>query len=171
MGEEREGSAVTRAIVDPVAAVTGRLPVLRSGVAIALTAGIVSILVRWYFVTHASGVGKSRWEQVAPTRNSPFMVNPMMKAIEAVAYISNDVLALLTLAGVIIVVRQRAPSAPMLTFAVTVLWVTAVYGVLQLDARYSIPFRTAEIALACVAVGTAGVYLRRRAHGNTMSLP
>ncbi|WP_036115081.1 MULTISPECIES: hypothetical protein [Luteibacter] len=95
----------------------------------------------------------------------------MMKAIKAAAYISNDVLALLTLAGVIIAVRQRAPSAAMLTFAVTLLWVTAAYGVLQSDARYSIPFRTAEIALACLAVGTAGVYLRRRARGNTMSHP
>jgi hypothetical protein len=87
-----------------------------------------------------------------PTRNSPFVTNPAMKVVEAVSFIFNGVLALLALAGVILVGMRRRPSAGMITFSATAVWVTLVYGVLQSDARYSIPYRTAEIALACVAI-------------------
>jgi hypothetical protein len=97
-----------------------------------------------------------------PTRNSPFITNPVMKAVEAVTFIFNGVLAALALAGVIVVARKRTPSAAMITFAVIAAWVTAVYGLLQSDARYSTPFRPAEISLACVAVLAAAAYARGR---------
>ncbi|MDQ7997136.1 MAG: hypothetical protein AAGC76_14955 [Luteibacter sp.] len=87
-----------------------------------------------------------------PTRNSPFMTNPVMKGIEAITYIFNGLLAVVALVGVAVVVAERNPSAIMLTFAVTAIWVTLVYGALQSDARYAIPFRTAEIALACTTI-------------------
>jgi hypothetical protein len=87
-----------------------------------------------------------------PTRNSPFMTNPVMKAVEAVSFIFNGILAILALAGVIVVGMQRRPPAAILALAAIAAWVTVVYGVLQSDARYSIPYRTAEIALACVAI-------------------
>jgi hypothetical protein len=85
-----------------------------------------------------------------------------MKAVEAVAYILNGVLAAMALAGIIIVARRRDPSAALLTFAAMAAWVTLVYGVLQSDARYSTPYRPAEIALACVAVSVALAYVRQR---------
>lgn len=99
---------------------------------------------------------------VYPTRNSPFMTNPLMRAVEAVTYIFNGVLALLALAGVIVVVTRRAPSAAMLVFAGTAVWVTFVYGVLQSDARYSIPYRTGEIVLACLALTAGTNFMRQR---------
>lgn len=101
-----------------------------------------------------------------PTRQSPFIVNPLMRAIEAVTYIFNGIMAIFALAGIILVAVQRAPSTAMLIFAITTVWITAVYGVLQSDARYAIPFRTAEIALACVAARAAATYIRLRIDEN-----
>lgn len=100
---------------------------------------------------------------VYPTRNSPFMTDPLLKAIEAVTFVFNGLLALLALVGLAIVVMRRTPPAAMLVFAATGAWVTAVYGVLQSDPRYAIPFRTGEIALACTAVAAAIDYHRQRA--------
>jgi len=100
-----------------------------------------------------------------PTRNSPFVTNPAFKAVEAVTFVLNGVLALLALTGVIVVASRREPSAAMITFAATAAWVTVVYGVLQSDARYSTPYRPAEIALACVAVSAAVTYARGRISG------
>jgi hypothetical protein len=97
-----------------------------------------------------------------PTRNSPFVTNPVMKAVEAIAYVLNGVLAALALAGVIIIVVGRTPPAALITFAVIAAWVTVVYGVLQSDARYSTPYRPAEIVLACVAVSAALTHVRGR---------
>jgi hypothetical protein len=99
---------------------------------------------------------------IYPTRNSPFVTNPLMKAVEALAYILNGVLAALALAGSVVVAARSAPSAALLAFAVTALWVTLVYGVLQSDARYSTPYRPQEIVLACVAVSAAFAHLRGR---------
>jgi hypothetical protein len=97
-----------------------------------------------------------------PTHNSPFVTNPIFKAIEVLAFILNGMLALLALAGLIVVALRRSPPAALITFAVTAVWVTVVYGVLQSDARYSTPYRPAEIALACVAVAAAVSYIRVR---------
>jgi len=97
-----------------------------------------------------------------PTRNSPFTTNPFMRAVEAVTYIFNGVLGLLALAGLVIIAVRRAPSAAQVTFAITAAWVTLVYGVLQSDARYSIPYRPGEIALACVAVVAALTWAHRK---------
>jgi len=99
-----------------------------------------------------------------PTRNSPFITNPAMKLIEAVTYMLNGVLGVLALGGLAAVMVRPSPPAAMLTFAVTAAWVTLVYGVLQSDARYSIPYRSAEIALACVAVSAILGRARRRGH-------
>lgn len=97
-----------------------------------------------------------------PTHNSPFITNPIFKAVEAVTFVLNGVLALLATVGVVIIALRRSPPAAMITFAVTAAWVTVVYGVLQSDARYSTPFRPAEIALACVAASAAVGYIRGR---------
>jgi hypothetical protein len=94
---------------------------------------------------------------VYPTRDSPFMTQPL-KAVEAIAYIFNGVLALLALGGLVITIFRRAPPPAMLAFAITAGWITCVYGVLQSDARYSIPFRGAEISLAMTAVWSALQY-------------
>lgn len=97
-----------------------------------------------------------------PTRNSPFITNPVMKAVEAAAYILNGIVAAMALAGLFIVARRRDPSVALLTFAAMAAWVTVVYGVLQSDARYSTPYRPAEIALACVTLSAALAHVRQR---------
>jgi hypothetical protein len=94
-----------------------------------------------------------------PTRNSPFITNPLMRSIEAFAYIFNGVLALCALIGAAIVLRSRHPDTALLVLTVTCLWITLVYWVLQSDSRYSIPYRPAEIALACVAIYALAVRL------------
>jgi 4-amino-4-deoxy-L-arabinose transferase-like glycosyltransferase len=98
-----------------------------------------------------------------PTHDSPFVTQPVMRAIEATAFVMNGVLAVLALAGTIVTLRGRQPSAGLLAFAVIGSWVTIVYAVLQSDARYSTPFRPAEMALACVAMFAALRYVRQRA--------
>lgn len=96
-----------------------------------------------------------------PTRNSPFMTNPVMRGVEAVTFIFNGLLALLALAGIVIVTVRRSSPAALIVFACTAAWITLVYGALQSDARYSIPFRTGEIALAAFAVCVAITHARR----------
>jgi hypothetical protein len=97
-----------------------------------------------------------------PTKNSPFVTQPIFRAIEAVTFIFNGIIAFLALAGLIIIARASAASVAMITFALTAAWVTIVYAVLQSDARYATPYRPAEIALACVALSAAASYLRGR---------
>jgi hypothetical protein len=87
-----------------------------------------------------------------PTRNSPFMIHPVFKAIEGVAYTLNGAIAVLALVGLTIALLRRDSSASMLAFAITTAWITLVYAALQSDARYSIPYRAGEIALACLTV-------------------
>lgn len=108
---------------------------------------------------------------VYPTRHSPFMTNPLMRAVEATAFIFNGVLALMALAGVVVIATTRAPHAALLVFAATAVWVTLVYGVLQSDARYSIPFRTGEIALACTAAWTGICYVRKKSGSRKKATP
>jgi 4-amino-4-deoxy-L-arabinose transferase-like glycosyltransferase len=99
---------------------------------------------------------------VYPTRNSPFMVNPIFKGIEAITFMLNGVIAILALGGIALTLGQKSPSAAMLTFAITTAWITLAYWVFQSDARYSIPFRPEEIALACLAISGGIAYLRHR---------
>lgn len=103
-----------------------------------------------------------------PTRRSPFMVHPAFKAIEAMAYILNGVLALFAVAGLVVTLGKKRAPASMLTFGVTAAWITLVYWVLQSDARYSIAYRPGQIALACVGIYALVGYLRdrRRAGGD-----
>lgn len=99
---------------------------------------------------------------VYPTRHSPFVTMLPLRIVEAIAFAFNDILALLAVAGVIIVSTRPSPNAALVTFAVTCAWATLVYALLQSDARYAIPFRTGEIALASVAVAQAVAYMQRR---------
>lgn len=99
-----------------------------------------------------------------PTRNSPYITNPFMRVTEAIAYTLNGILALAALAGLLLVILDRHPSTELLLCAVCCAWVTVVYWILQSDSRYSIPYRPAEISLACVAVWAAVQHARKRMH-------
>ncbi|WP_157006799.1 hypothetical protein [Luteibacter yeojuensis] len=99
---------------------------------------------------------------IYPTRFSPFITQPAWRAVDAIAFITNGLLAALALLGVGLCLWKKTTSVPMLVFAVTAAWVTLVYSVLQADPRYSIPFRGAEFALAGFAAWMAARAIRRR---------
>lgn len=99
---------------------------------------------------------------VYPTSHSPFITHPAWRAIEAMAFVINGLLAALALAGTLLALGRRETGVAMLAFSVTTVWITLVYGLLQSDPRYSIPFRGAEMALACFAVWSAARALSRR---------
>jgi hypothetical protein len=98
---------------------------------------------------------------VYPTRYSPYITTPAWRVMEAIAFALNGAVGLLALAGLAMTALKRKPEAVSLALAVTVAWVTVVYGVLQSDPRYSIPFRGAEFALAGIAVVALGTLPRR----------
>lgn len=99
---------------------------------------------------------------VYPTRNSPYMDTPSFKAMENTAFLLNPILAILALAGTAIACTRRDAPAAILGAGVVAAWVTFVYGVLQSEPRYAIPYRGLEIALACFAVACASGWVRKR---------
>lgn len=99
---------------------------------------------------------------VYPTRNSPFITQPLMRAVEATAFTLNPLIALLALAAVIFLCTSEAPPVALLVASGTALWVTLVYGILQSEPRFTIPFRAIEIALAIFALVKALEWWQRR---------
>ncbi|QDE38795.1 hypothetical protein FIV34_06060 [Luteibacter pinisoli] len=98
---------------------------------------------------------------IYPTHGSPFITSPAWRGVEAVAFVLNDALAVLALAGLVLSLLVARPPISIVVLALTVAWITVVYGVLQSDPRYSIPFRSAEITLACFALWKAGALGRQ----------
>jgi 4-amino-4-deoxy-L-arabinose transferase-like glycosyltransferase len=90
---------------------------------------------------------------VYPTRNSPFKTNSTWRAVAAVCRALNPWLFVLAGAGCLIVFlpRQRTPPGRVAATLVLV-FVTAVYSILQAEPRYSVPFRGLEIIVATFAV-------------------
>lgn len=126
------------------------------GTYLAWYAGKPALLWGWEIGLGSGGI------YIYPTRNSPFITTPWLKTIEGIAYVLNGPIALLALVGTILSLVRRNSSTTLLVFGITATWITVLYGVLQSDSRYSIPFRGAEIALASAAVWTAICMLRQR---------
>ena len=126
------------------------------GTTIAWYLGKPALLWGWQVGLGAGGF------YIYPTNHSPFVSEPLWRGIEALAFIANGLIAALALAGLGFALLDRKTGVALLGFAVTAGWVTLVYGVLQSDPRYSIPFRGAEMALAASALWTAGGVVRRR---------
>lgn len=118
--------------------------------------GKPALLWGWEIGLGAGGV------YVVPTANSPFIDNTILRAVYGVAYILNGVLALVAMAGAATALARRTTPVGVLMFAITGIWITIIYGVLQSDPRYSIPFRGLEIGLACYAVACLTSYLATR---------
>ncbi|QDE38796.1 hypothetical protein FIV34_06065 [Luteibacter pinisoli] len=89
---------------------------------------------------------------VYPTRSSPYETQPAFKVMKLIAYVLNPVFGALSLGGFVLAISRRSVPVTVVFIAATVVWVTLVYGVLQSEPRYSIPFRGAEIALAGWAI-------------------
>lgn len=89
---------------------------------------------------------------VYPTRNSPFQTNPAYHTTAAICHAINPWLFVLAIAGCLLALLPRLQAPPSLVVtALMLLFVTAIYSVLQAEPRYSIPFRGLEILLAMFA--------------------
>jgi hypothetical protein len=94
---------------------------------------------------------------VYPTRNSPFFRTGPLWPLEALCYVANPVIMVLMMVGIALSLLRRHSAGVATAAAVTVLFVTLVYSVLQSEPRYSIPFRGLEMLLATGgAIGLAG---------------
>jgi 4-amino-4-deoxy-L-arabinose transferase-like glycosyltransferase len=85
------------------------------------------------------------------TRNSPYEFVPAWRAISAICYAINPLILLLATVGCIFAMRSNAPPS-MTATALMLLFVTAVYSILQAEPRYSIPYRNPEILLGVFSV-------------------
>lgn len=99
---------------------------------------------------------------VYPTINSPFNTSPTWKAILMACYMLNPFVLLGSVIGVLIALVRRDAGIDV-ALAVLMLMVTLVYGILQSEPRYSIPFRNTEIALACLGLAQGWTLYRERA--------
>lgn len=96
-----------------------------------------------------------------PTLQSPFMTAAPLRMLVALCKALNPLLACIALLGVVLALHRRAqPQA--LACAALALFVTAVYGALQSEPRYSIPFKGAEILLACSGLYALKLWLAPR---------
>jgi len=97
---------------------------------------------------------------VYPTRNSPFKDNALYRIVIAVCHTLNSLLFLLMIAGGIVALwpRQHVPRS-LVASTLLLVFVTAVYSVLQAEPRYSIPYRPLEILLATFAVYRGSLWL------------
>lgn len=100
---------------------------------------------------------------VYPTIGSPFNTSPSWKAILAACYMLNPFLLLFALIGAVIAFWQPRRDAAMVAVATLTLMITVVYGVLQSEPRYAIPFRGSEMVLAGLAVSASWAAYRQRA--------
>lgn len=132
-------------------------------------------LLAWYLLEKpaalwtwsvAQGVGDV---YVYPTPVSPFELNPWYRALHALCYGLNTPLmvAAFGMLGVVLYRAWRGPAPPdaLWLTALLVGYATAIHMVLTPDARYAVPFRGFEIALAVGLVATLvpWVLARRRA--------
>lgn len=112
---------------------------------------------------------------VYPTFNSPFNTQVVWRVIAALCHALNRPIMLLMLMGILLAacVRGTAPVTALGEMdakprrmaldasAILVLYVTAIYTLLQAEPRYSIAFRPYEMLLAVTAMGWATAWLRR----------
>lgn len=100
---------------------------------------------------------------VYPTRNSPFQNNIVYRAVIALCHAFNPLLFILMIAGWIAVLwpRQQPPGS-LLASTLILVFVTAVYTVLQSEPRYSIACRPLEILLATFALHRGGLWFNQK---------
>jgi 4-amino-4-deoxy-L-arabinose transferase-like glycosyltransferase len=107
--------------------------------------------IRWYVTKPALLWGWSirigeGGVYVYGTRNSPYDIIPIWRAVSSLCYAINPLLFLLAAAGCILALRTCAPLS-MTAIALMLLFVTLIYSILQAEPRYSIPYRAPEILL------------------------
>ena len=97
---------------------------------------------------------------VYPTRGSPFQSIPVWKAAEGVCYLANPIVLIFALIGTLEALFRRNVGTAEFAMATMAIFVTIVYGVLQSEPRYSVPFRGIEIILACAGATAISRWIR-----------
>lgn len=95
-----------------------------------------------------------------PTLHSPFSYNPALRLLVALCAALNPLLVLLAAGGCLFILLKHKVIAPMAAaIAMTALYATAVYSLLQAQPRYAIPFRGMEMLLAAWGLAYASQWL------------
>lgn len=98
---------------------------------------------------------------VYPTANSPLTAGTVLRATTGACFFLNPFILLSAAAGLLLALfRPRQTPVGLMLMAALGLFVTAVFAVLQSDARYATPFRGIEIALAMSAITAAAGRLK-----------
>jgi 4-amino-4-deoxy-L-arabinose transferase-like glycosyltransferase len=98
---------------------------------------------------------------VYPTQHSPFKTLLSWRVLASLCQAINPLLAILALAGAILVFRNDRPPWLMTVIAAMLIYVTVIYMALQSEPRYSVPFRGPEILLATWAAHQLAIWLER----------
>lgn len=107
------------------------------------------------------GAGGPDGIEVAPLVHSPYRFIPLLGLSLDVYRALNPLVFVLALLGILWTARRWAEHTPALVFAaITAVYATVVYSVLQAEPRYSIPYRPLEILLAFAGV----VMIRKMVH-------
>jgi len=88
---------------------------------------------------------------VFPTVGSPLESNDVAYYTVQVLIIANPFIAIMALLGCALVLTRRAYPQAMIA-SLLLVYVTVVYGVLQSEPRYAVPFRGTEIVMATLAL-------------------
>ena len=100
---------------------------------------------------------------VYPTRNSPFQDNIVYRSVIALCHTLNPLLFILMIAGWIVVLwPKQQPPGSLLASTLILVFVTAIYTVLQSEPRYSIACRPTEIMLATFALYRGGLWFTQK---------
>ena len=89
----------------------------------------------------------------------------MLRLLVSLCHAFNPLLLVLMAAGCVLTFFRRASIPPgALGIAALAVFVTLVYGALQSEPRYSIPFRGEEVLLATFGLQTIAGWLAARRH-------
>jgi len=108
---------------------------------------------------------------VYPTRNSPFQNNIVYRAVVALCHTFNPLLFILMITGWIFVLwpKQQLPGS-LLASTLILVFVTAIYTLLQSEPRYSIACRPLEIMLATFSLYRGGLWFTQKKATSTSKL-
>ena len=100
---------------------------------------------------------------VFQTPYSPFKENAALRLLVSLCHAINPLLLVLMVAGCVLTLLRRQLMPPgALCMTALLIFVTLVYGVLQSEPRYSIPFRGPEILLAVFGIQAVTGWLGAR---------
>jgi 4-amino-4-deoxy-L-arabinose transferase-like glycosyltransferase len=118
------------------------------------------------------GAGGPDGIEVAPLSHSPYRFIPLLGLSLDVYRTLNPLVFVLALLGIFWAAWRWSTHTPALVFAaITAVYATVVYSVLQAEPRYSIPYRPLEVLLACAGVAMLREMVRAIWHSKQSKQP